>query len=76
MVAQAAGAGQLPRLGDLLVEGTWRQQLETELSDKIYFRHLQKYLHAEWAKQKIFPPKPLIFRHGVFQPYASPCDCL
>ncbi len=58
------------------MEGTWRQQLETELSDKIYFRHLQKYLHGEWAKQKIFPPKPLIFRHGVFQPYASRCDCL
>ena len=72
VVAQAAGAGQLPRLGDLLVEGTWRQQLETELSDKIYFRHLQKYLHAEWVKQKIFPPKPLIFRQDVFQPYASP----
>lgn len=60
-VAEAAGRGRQPRLSELLIEETWQEQLAGEL-DKQYFHKLDKFVRQEWVKEKVFPPKPLVFR--------------
>ena len=67
VVAAASARGALPDLQELLVEPTWREVLAAEF-DKPTFKQLQRFLHREWAEQKIFPPQAEIFR------YYSPCS--
>ena len=60
-VEQAALQQTQPGLTDLLIDESWRQHLKAEFQ-KPYMAKLQSFLHEEWAKQTVFPPKHLIFR--------------
>jgi uracil-DNA glycosylase len=63
-VIKAESVGGLPRLGDLLVEDSWRQLLAPELA-KPSWADLEAFVHSEWAgSQMVFPPKHAIFRWG------------
>lgn len=61
---KAEAVGGLPRLGELLVEDSWRHLLSSEL-DKPYFADLEAFVRSEWAgSQMVFPPKDCVFRCG------------
>lgn len=62
VVLKAEAVGGLPRLGELLVEDSWRHLLSSEL-DKPYFADLEAFVRSEWAgSQMVFPPKDCVFR--------------
>jgi hypothetical protein len=60
-VKQAAAQGVPVTLADLLVDDSWRAALSPEFS-KPHMSQLQAFLAAEWGKEQIYPPQPLIFR--------------
>lgn len=62
-VEQSKARGGQPTLEDLLIEESWRKRLRPEFK-KPYMAKLQGFLHKEWANQKIYPPKHLVFRQG------------
>ena len=43
------------------MDDSWKPFLKSEF-EKPYFRELSKFLHEEYAKKTIFPPKDLVFR--------------
>ena len=59
--ALSASAGTPSRLSDLLVEPSWRDMLGNEFA-KPYMATLDKFLHEEWARGAVYPPKEHIFR--------------
>ena len=61
VVSAASARGALPELQALLVEPTWREVLAAEF-EKPGIKQLQRFLHREWAEQKVFPPQAEIFR--------------
>lgn len=62
VVTRAEAAAALPRLGDLLVEGSWREALAGEMA-KPYWNDLEAFVRSEWGgSQMVFPPKHAIFR--------------
>ncbi len=63
IVIRAEQAGSLPVLHDLLLEDSWRELLGSEFS-KPYFKELERFVHAEWGKHMVFPPKDSIFRQA------------
>jgi hypothetical protein len=62
VVLKAEAAGGLPRLGDLLVEDSWRQLLGPQLASP-GFADLEACVRSEWGgSQMVFPPKDCVFR--------------
>ena len=62
VVLKAEAAGGLPRLGDLLVEDSWRQLLGPQLASP-GFADLEAFVRSEWGgSQMVFPPKDCVFR--------------
>ena len=43
------------------MDDSWKPFLKSEF-EKPYFKELAKFLHEEYAKKTIFPPKDLVFR--------------
>ncbi len=65
VVLRAEAAGGLPRLSELLVEGSWQRLLGREF-DQPYWAELEAFVRAEWGgSQMVFPPKDCIFRWGA-----------
>lgn len=62
---EAAGKEGRPlALSELLVEPSWQEVLGGEFS-KPYMTTLQTFLNSEWSKNKVYPPKELIFRWSL-----------
>jgi hypothetical protein len=62
VVLKAEAAGGLPRLGDLLMEDSWRQLLGPQLASP-GFADLEAFVRSEWGgSQMVFPPKDCVFR--------------
>ena len=60
-VIRTERSGDLPMLGDLLVEPSWRDLLDKEMN-KTYFKSLETFVRGEWNSHMIFPPKHAVFR--------------
>lgn len=54
--------GTVPYLKDLLIEASWKAELESEF-EKSYFKSLETFVREQWVGGKlVFPPKDCLFR--------------